>query len=83
MTLAVVWLPEAMTAYRSMRAADPAGAKMISQAVAALAGEPCPEGSSALGGTAYMRLRLDSYRILYEVTRHTVRVMNVGRALPS
>ncbi|MGH3150677.1 MAG: type II toxin-antitoxin system RelE family toxin [Streptosporangiaceae bacterium] len=65
-----------------MRIKDPAGAKRVSQAVAMLADEPCPETSSALGGTAFRRLRLDQYRVLYEVTRNTISVLHVGRVLP-
>lgn len=88
MTLTVVWLPEAMTAYRSLRIKDPSGAKRVSQAVAMLADEPCPETSSALGGTAFRRLRLDQYRVLYldqyryEVTRNTIYVLHLGHVLP-
>ena len=80
MTLTVVWLPEAMTAYRSLRIKDPAGAKRVSQAVAMLADEPRPETSSALGGTAFRRLRLDQYRVLYELTRNTVNLFHPGYA---
>lgn len=81
-THAVIWLPEAMTAYRSVRDSDPDGARLISRAVALLAGEPCPGESAALGGTPYRRLRLDRYRILYEVESGTVSVMHVGAVLP-
>jgi mRNA-degrading endonuclease RelE of RelBE toxin-antitoxin system len=82
MTLAVVWLPAAMNAYRSLRVTDPEGAQRIARRIAALAAEPRPEGSSCLGETDFRRLRLDRYRVLYEVTPDTVRVMHVGRALP-
>lgn len=78
---AVVWLPGAMTAYRLLRAAEPEAAVGIAQAIAALADEPQPPGSNALGKTAFRRLRLAEYRVLYEVTPDTVRVMHVGRAL--
>lgn len=81
MSLAVIWLPEAMTAYRRLRAADPDGARQIAKAVAALGTDPCPTGSSALGGTAFRRLYLDRYRVLYEVTDTAVRVMHVGRVI--
>jgi mRNA interferase RelE/StbE len=81
MTLAVIWLPTAMNAYRSLRVTDPEGAKHLAHRIAALAAEPCPEGSSRLGETDFRRLRLDQYRVLYEVTPDTVRVMHVGRVL--
>jgi len=83
MTLAVVWLPAAMSAYRSLRVTDPEGARHIARRIAALAAEPRPEGSSSLGETDFMRLRFDQHRVLYEVTPDTVRVMHVGRALPA
>jgi mRNA-degrading endonuclease RelE of RelBE toxin-antitoxin system len=83
MTLAVVWRPAAMNAYRSLRVTDPEGARRIARRVAALAAESRPEGSSCLGETEFRRLRLDQYRVLYEVTPDTVRVMHVGRVLPA
>jgi mRNA interferase RelE/StbE len=79
MTYTVVWLPEAMTAYRRLRATDPEGAKRMALAVGELASNPDPDGSSALGGTSFRRLRLDNYRVLYEVSGETIRVMHVGR----
>lgn len=81
MTYTVVWLPEAMTAYRVLRMADPDGAKRISKAIAALAVESHPTESNALGGTSFRRLRLDRYRVLYEVTEDMIRVMHVGRVI--
>jgi len=80
-THAVVWLPGAMAAYRAVRAADPDGARRISRAVALLAGDPCPEGSTSLGTTGFRRLRLDTYRVLYEVAAGSVSVMHVGSVL--
>jgi len=76
---AVVWLPAGMTAYRRLRASDPDGAKRIAGAVAALSADPCPAESSALGTTNFRRLRLDNYRVLYEITDVAVHVMHVGR----
>jgi hypothetical protein len=35
MTYSVIWLSEAMTGYRLLRAADPDGAKRIAKAIAA------------------------------------------------
>jgi mRNA interferase RelE/StbE len=81
MTYSVIWLPEAVTAYRRLRATDPDGAKRIAKAVAALAADPRPAESNALGGTSYYRMRLDRYRVLYEVADEMVRVMHVGSAI--
>jgi hypothetical protein len=53
MTYTVVWLPEAMTAYRVLRMADPDGAKRISKAIAALAVESHPaKATPPLAGQA-------------------------------
>jgi mRNA-degrading endonuclease RelE of RelBE toxin-antitoxin system len=81
MTYSVIWLPEAMTAYRRLRATDPDGTKRIAKAVAALATDPRPAESNALGGTSYRRMRLERYRVLYEVADEMVRVMHVGRVV--
>jgi mRNA interferase RelE/StbE len=81
MTYSVIWLSEAMTAYRLLRASDPDGAKRIAKAIAALALDPNPAESNALGRTSFRRLRLDRYRVLYEVTEDMVRVMHVGRVI--
>jgi mRNA-degrading endonuclease RelE of RelBE toxin-antitoxin system len=70
-----------MTAYRVLRMADPDGAKRISKAIAMLAVDSHPAESNALGGTSFRRLRLDRYRVLYEVTEDMIRVMHVGRVI--
>jgi len=79
-TYTVVWLPEAMSAFRRLRAADRDGAKQIAAAVSALAAEPRPDGSAALGGSGFRRLRLGHLRVLYEVdvAAATIYVVNVG-----
>jgi mRNA-degrading endonuclease RelE of RelBE toxin-antitoxin system len=64
-----------------LRTADPDGAKRIARAVAALAADSHPVESNALGGTSFRRLRLDRYRVLYEVTEDMIRVMHVGRVI--
>jgi len=69
-----------MSAFRRLRAADRDGAKQVSAAVAALAADPRPEGSTALGRSGFHRMRLGDYRVLYEVddAALTVYVINVG-----
>ena len=81
MSYRVIWLPEAMVAYRQLRTVDPDGTKRIARVIAALATDPHPAGSNALGGTSFRRLRLDRYRVLYEVADDTIRVMHVGRVI--
>jgi mRNA interferase RelE/StbE len=79
MTYAIIWQPEAIASYRRLRTADSDGAKQIARAVTALAADPHPAASRALGGTNFRRLRLGHYRVLYEVTDVAVCVMHVGR----
>ena len=84
MTCRVIWLPQAMTAYRRLRAADPDGAKQVTSAVRSLTEEPAPQDSTALGRTGFRRLRHGDYRILYEVDSidTTISVLHVGRLPP-
>ena len=70
-----------MAAYRLLRIDDPEGARYVLRAVTLLAGDPCPESSTALGSTQFRRLHLDRYRVLYEVDAATVSVMHVGTVL--
>jgi mRNA interferase RelE/StbE len=81
MSSTVIWLPEAMAAYRRLRSSDPEGAKLIASVVAALADDPYPPHSNQLGGTHFRRIRLDHYRILYEATDAAVQVLHVGRVI--
>lgn len=70
-----------MAAYRVLRSADPDGARRVSCAVAALRDDPCPQASTALGASGFWRLRLDAYRVLYEIVPGSVRVLHVGRVI--
>jgi mRNA interferase RelE/StbE len=81
MSHTIIWLPTAMAAYRWLRSSDPDGAKRIASAVAALAEDPRPPHSNPLGATSFRRLRLDRYRILYEVSDSAVQVMHIGRII--
>jgi mRNA-degrading endonuclease RelE of RelBE toxin-antitoxin system len=71
-----------MTAFRTLRESEPEGAAFVATAVAALAAEPRPVTSTALGDTAFRRLRIDRYRVLYELTSDAVRIMHVGQVFP-
>jgi mRNA interferase RelE/StbE len=79
-TIRVVWLPEAMSAFRRLRDADPDGATRVAAAIGELASDPRPPGATPLGGSGFHRLRLGSHRVLYEVdaAAATVFVVNVG-----
>jgi mRNA interferase RelE/StbE len=67
-----------MTAFRTLRDDDPEGATLIANAVTALREDPRPQNSTALGATGFRRLRVERYRVLYELTADLVRVMHVG-----
>jgi mRNA interferase RelE/StbE len=81
MTFTVVWTPEAMTAYRQLRIDDRPGAALIAEAVRALADEPRPPSSRRLGTTSFHRLRIEAYRVLYQVdeANAAIVVVHVGR----
>lgn len=84
MIWALVWLPEALDSFRRLRLSDPAGATVVAAAARRLVQEPRPAGSSALGTTAFRRLRIGDYRILYTIEEetHSVCVTHVGRIAP-
>jgi mRNA-degrading endonuclease RelE of RelBE toxin-antitoxin system len=74
----IVWLPGAMSAFRALREEDPEGATLVANAVAALRADPRPRNSTSLGQTQFRRLRVDHYRVLYELAPDAVRIMHVG-----
>ncbi|WP_405575663.1 type II toxin-antitoxin system RelE/ParE family toxin [Streptomyces sp. NBC_01167] len=81
MTYTVVWQHQATTEFRRLRQLDPAGAKECASVVRALAEEPRPPGARQLGGSAYWRLSLGDWRILYQPEDDTITVivLKVGR----
>ena len=79
MSYPVIWLSEAMVFYCRLREADADGAKRIASVISSLASDPFPVDSNALGGTSFRRIRLDRYRVLYEVGGEAIRIMHVGR----
>lgn len=68
-----------MASYRRLRAQDPDGARRTASVIGGLTFDPYPAESNALGGTAFRRIRLDRYRVLYAVKDTEVRIMHVGR----
>ncbi|MFE7045493.1 type II toxin-antitoxin system RelE/ParE family toxin [Streptomyces atratus] len=81
MTYTVVWQHQAMTEFRRLRQLDPAGAKECAAVVRALADEPRPPGARQLGGSAYWRLSVGDWRILYQPEDDTITVivLKIGR----
>ncbi|MEU1178149.1 type II toxin-antitoxin system RelE/ParE family toxin [Streptomyces sp. NPDC005820] len=82
MTYTVVWETHAMNEFRRLRTSDPVGAKATAAAVRALADDPRPEESRALGASGYFRLRVGTWRVLYrpDGAAVTVYVLKVGRS---
>jgi mRNA interferase RelE/StbE len=56
---------------------DQAGMRAVNEAVAALADDPAPPGAFVRGG--YRRLRVGSYRVLYEVEGDLITIHRVDR----
>jgi hypothetical protein len=57
--------------------ADQAGMMAVSRAVEALADDPAPRGAFVRG--AYRRLRVGSYRVLYEVEGNLITIVRIDR----
>ena len=72
----VVWRHGALASARRFMA-DQAGMRAINQAVAGLAGRPEPPDAFVRG--SYRRLRVGSYRVLYEVEADVVTIVRVDK----
>jgi mRNA-degrading endonuclease RelE of RelBE toxin-antitoxin system len=72
----VVWRHTALTSARRFMA-DQAGMRAVNQAVAALAKDPEPPGAFMRGG--YHRLRVNDYRVLFEVEADVVTIVRVDK----
>jgi hypothetical protein len=57
--------------------ADQAGMMAVNRAVQALADDPAPPGAFVRG--AYRRLRVGSYRVLYEVVGDLITIVRIDR----
>ena len=82
MTLTAIWMTPAVTAYRRLRAEDPAAATAVGNAIRKLAEDPRPSTSRQLGTSNFHRLRIDTYRVVYEIDEpaSTLLVLTIGRA---
>jgi mRNA-degrading endonuclease RelE of RelBE toxin-antitoxin system len=80
MSFTVVVQETALRALARIRAEDKDAFASIRRALAALAGQPHPDGAVAWGGTEIYRLHLPGIRILYELDEDTatVYVINVA-----
>jgi hypothetical protein len=59
--------------------ADQAGMMAVNRAVEALADDPAPPDASVRG--AYRRLRVGTYRVLYEVEGNLITIVRIDRVL--
>ena len=74
MTHQVVWADEAFAAAQAFMAEDPAGLAFVFDTVDDLASNPRPASAFPWGGTAFLRLRVGRYRVLYEINDGLVRI---------
>jgi len=80
-TYTLIWRHAAVAGLIRLRAADPLTAKAVRAAVAALAADPCPGTSTALGTADQRRLRVGPARVMYTISDVdiAVEVLIVGR----
>ncbi len=72
----VIWRPGALASARRFMA-DQAGMRTINQAIAGLVDDPDPPDTFVRGN--YRRLRVSSYRVLYEVEADVVTIVRVDK----
>ncbi|MEZ5095998.1 MAG: type II toxin-antitoxin system RelE/ParE family toxin [Nocardioides sp.] len=82
MTYDIVWADEALAAAQAFMADDPAGLATVFDTVDDLATDPRPPGAIPWGSTAFLRLRIGRYRVLYEINDRLIRidVIHPGRS---
>jgi mRNA interferase RelE/StbE len=59
---------------------DPTGVRALLDVIDALAEEPRPPGSIPFGSPDVRRLRMDRYRVVYEIRANMIVVGHIGRA---
>ena len=81
MSFEVVWEPTAVDLCSRFLSDDPDGLRALFEAVDTLADQPRPSEAFALGSSGLYRLRVDRYRVVYEVddTIESVKIRHIGR----
>ena len=81
MTYEIAWADEAFVAAQTFMADDPDGLATVFDTVDDLAREPRPPTAIPWGSTAFLRLRVGRYRVLYEINDRLIRinVIHLGR----
>jgi mRNA interferase RelE/StbE len=72
----IVWRHAALTSARRFMA-DQAGMRDVNRAIAALAKDPGPPDAFVRG--SYRRLRVGTYRVLYEVDEDVITIVRVDK----
>ena len=82
MTFEIVWADEAFVAAQALMADDPAGLAIVFDTVDDLASNPRPPSAFPWGSTAFLRLHVGRYRVLYEINGGLLRidVIHLGRS---
>lgn len=82
MTSEIVWTDEAFVAAQAFMAEDPTGLAIVFDTVEDLASNPRPPTAFPWGSTAFLRLRVGRYRVLYEINDGLLRidVIHLGRS---
>ncbi len=82
MTYEIAWTDEAFAAARAFMADDPSGLATVFDTVNDLARDPRPPRAIPWGSTAFLRLRVGRYRVLYEIEDRFIRinVIHLGRS---
>ena len=75
--MTIVWRHAALTSARRFMA-DQAGMRQVNRAIAPLAEDPEPPDAFVRG--SYRRLRIGTYRVLYEVAADVVTIVRVDKA---
>jgi mRNA-degrading endonuclease RelE of RelBE toxin-antitoxin system len=76
--VSIEWTPAAVASARRYLH-DQQGIRAIGAAVAALAGDPCPEPPAGFHRGRYHRLRAGDYRIMYVVDEDVITIERVDR----
>jgi len=82
LTYEIAWADEAFAAAQAFMADDPAGLATVFDTVDDLASNPRPPTALPWGSTAFLRLRVGRYRVLYEINERLIRidVIHLGRS---
>lgn len=81
MTYEILWADEAFAAAQAFMTDDPIGLAKVFDTVDDLTTHPRPPEAKPWGSSGFLRLRVDRYRVLYEIDDQHIRidVIHLGR----